>query len=87
VLHVPALPLHCALAWLAPMAVPSTIAASRERVALIVEFSEYLDGAGGGIRRQKTGRFCRWSGASIRRKRTSSATGFSPSFGRKERFF
>jgi hypothetical protein len=42
VLQVPALPLHCALAWLAPMAVTSTIAANRERVALIVEFSENL---------------------------------------------
>jgi hypothetical protein len=29
------LPLHCALAWLAPMAVPSTIAANRVRVALM----------------------------------------------------
>jgi hypothetical protein len=57
VLHVPALPLHCALAWLAPMAVPSTIAASRERVALIVEFSEYLDGAGGGSGDKKPGVF------------------------------
>ena len=36
VLQLPALPLHCALAWLTPMAVPSTIAANRERVAFIV---------------------------------------------------
>src|SRR4029079_15279462 len=35
VLQLPALPLHCAEAWLAPMAVPSTIAAKRVRVAFI----------------------------------------------------
>jgi hypothetical protein len=29
VLQLPALPLHCALAWVAPTAVPSTIAARR----------------------------------------------------------
>ena len=39
VLQLPALPLHCALAWLAPMAVASTIAANRERVAFIVFLS------------------------------------------------
>ena len=39
VLQLPALPLHCALAWLAPMAVASTIAANRERVAFMFVFS------------------------------------------------
>jgi hypothetical protein len=38
VLQVPALPLHCAFAWLAPMAVMSTIAARRVRVAFIVVY-------------------------------------------------
>src|SRR6266576_6538278 len=33
--HPPALPLHCAFAWVALMADPSTIAARRKRVALI----------------------------------------------------
>jgi hypothetical protein len=42
VLHVPALPLHCAFAWLAQMAVPSTIAANRVRVALIFEFLQEI---------------------------------------------
>jgi hypothetical protein len=42
VLHEPALPLHCAFAWLAPMAVPSTIAANRVRVALIFEFLQEI---------------------------------------------
>ncbi|PYO09039.1 MAG: hypothetical protein DMD30_06550 [Gemmatimonadetes bacterium] len=47
VLQLPALPLHCALAWLAPMAVASTIAANRERVAFIVFLSpKKFDGAG-----------------------------------------
>src|SRR5690242_20014700 len=36
-LQLPALPLHCAFAWLAPMAVPSTIAASTKRVAFILK--------------------------------------------------
>jgi hypothetical protein len=45
VLHEPALPLHCALAWLAPMAVPSTIAANRVRVALMFDISKKFDGA------------------------------------------
>src|SRR3954469_10088420 len=35
VLQLPALPLHCAFAWVAPMAVASTIAARIERVAFI----------------------------------------------------
>src|SRR5437588_5334572 len=35
VLQLPALPLHCALAWLTLMADPSTIAARRKRVAFI----------------------------------------------------
>jgi hypothetical protein len=39
---VPALPLHCAVAWLAEMAVPSTIAANRVRVALIFEFLQEI---------------------------------------------
>jgi len=39
VLQLPALPLHCAEAWLAQMAVPSTIAARRLRVAFIVVFA------------------------------------------------
>jgi len=39
VLQLPALPLHCAEAWLAQMAVPSTIAARRLRVAFIVGFA------------------------------------------------
>src|SRR3954469_15085401 len=35
VLQLPALPLHCALTWVAPMAVATTIAARRERDAFI----------------------------------------------------
>src|SRR5450756_2062163 len=36
VLQLPALPEHCALAWLAPITEPSTAAAMRKRVAFIV---------------------------------------------------
>src|SRR5258705_712403 len=41
--HPPALPLHCALAWLTLMADPSTIAARRKRVAFI-EFAPKFTG-------------------------------------------
>src|SRR5687768_3978280 len=47
VLQLPALPLHCALTWVAPRAVPSTIAARIERVAFIVVYLQKIDGAGG----------------------------------------
>src|SRR5687768_870544 len=46
VLQLPALPLHCALTWVAPRAVPSTIAARIERVAFIVVYLQKVDGAG-----------------------------------------
>jgi hypothetical protein len=58
VLQVPPLPLHCALAWLATMVVPSTIAANRYWVALIFDLSKKFDGAGPS-QRLKTGPFKR----------------------------
>src|SRR5690242_15211966 len=85
VLQLPALPLHCALASVAPMAVASTIAA-RKRVAFIVGFfSEYLRVPATSKGVLKPVLFKRCLIALIRRKRTPPATGFSPSFRREIR--
>jgi hypothetical protein len=50
VLQLPMLLLHCALAWLEPRAVPSTIAARTKRVEFIGRDPEERNGAGRKLR-------------------------------------
>src|ERR1700724_3367693 len=76
--HPPALPLHCAFAWLTLMADPSTTAARRKRVAFIEfapKFTVYSTAFGWNSRLSLSTDKTRWMAGSQREKTRQIETG------------